>query len=567
MSLNSCMLLIVVFGVAIIDIITTSGTPVMMTRSKNNLMLPNVNHRSNHSSTPCTNMLGLAAIFNGGVDLTNVELNTLSASSVRANVFDYTCDEGQTYGEFSVPDQIIGLRPIPSTTCSLGVWSSGGYGSMVGSLTANFDAKFFGLMSGSTSMSEALGVSMGLDGIVGSASCSVSAFEVILAPAWELSPSHQLQQYFTHYLKPDNASTCVSFNASTVDSYDEIIHIFGTGILVNGTVGGMAQFFFGFENNYEHFMNADDINANAKASLFNVISAAGGASGHMDVNVNFTKSIVFGKSITIGGTSSPFGTSSASWQAWEESVITATPALVQMATTNLSSIVSNWDGYCGSQLALAEKNYYVRAFVQNVLLKALTSMQEFYSKHPPSSYPICQWKLPNCTAVEEPATLNETVNTLQSMMKNSPVTPLASAVVYSGVVSLLASQLPMPSMTIAQSVSVSCPDPPQCQTSYSTPDYLFIEIVQTSNSFAISTQGAASLAFQQCLQVNTPSGAVVVALSLQITTVSYIGSVKASVTAVSSYPGLDIHAIATPVACPAPSCIQKDCSWSICPCP
>eukprot|EP00056_Hartaetosiga_gracilis_P016382 m.4853 g.4853 ORF g.4853 m.4853 type:complete len:593 (-) comp4030_c0_seq1:661-2439(-) len=415
---------------------------------------------SNRSS--CDKLLGMVSAINNGVDLTKVELNSITQASAKAKVFDFTCnDANPPFKGYQIPDQIIGFDPIPSQKCGFGTWSS----SLFASLAENFEAAFGGgifleeaVMSDSVSFANALEVLIGSNGTVGAASCKVSAVKLLVQSSWELQPSRELQKNINHFLKPNNASQCIPFNATNSAAFDNIIETFGTAVITDGVIGGLAQYFFGRTQSYEKFMDQSDIEVNSHAVLFNFIAAAGGVSGHLNVSEEFSEEIIFHELSTIGGDVSPFANTSTSWNDWVKSIYSSSgfPAIIHMNTANLSSIVSNWDPNCGRQLDLAIINYYIRSYAQNILLKTLNEMQTFYKNNPPSLYPACQWKLPTCTEFEQPPLLKQTVDSLEKLLNKSPITPVADVLAYSVVVASLVAKLPLPAYEKDYSVTSKC---------------------------------------------------------------------------------------------------------------
>ncbi|EGD74242.1 hypothetical protein PTSG_06252 [Salpingoeca rosetta] len=352
-------------------------------------------------------------MFKGGVDLTAVELNALPEASIRADILDWTCSQGNTYNDYDVPDQIVGLRPIPSSECSIASWSESFLFKAFEHLSLDFSENyFFGLLSTSNTFSESMSAMVSSNAHVGVAACSVTTFEVILAPAWMLTPGENL-----------------------------LINMFGTGFLSNGTVGGVAQYFFASENIVTDFMAEGDIAASAKATLFNLVSAAGGASGHMDVNAHFNETLAFSFSRAFGGDVSPFGKQQ-QWQTWEKSVFDH-PSVVQVQTQNLSSLVLQWHEDCGQQLALAEQNYNLRAFLGSQVTQLLQLISKYLTSQ---QWPTCEFG-PNSTHCLPHNLVNQS-SALQSNIKHvlssKPVTPLGTAFLIAAEVIRLVKQVPYP---------------------------------------------------------------------------------------------------------------------------
>jgi len=389
-------------------------------------------------SSSCDNVIPLMSLYSGGLDLTNVEPNTIPLESLRADVLHWTCANGNKYNGYDIPDQVIGFRPVPSSGCEIEVWTEEFLFNASEHLTVTMSKSyFFGLMSSSKSMSEAMSAQISQGGIVGMASCSVTTYDVILAPEWMLQPGDYLKQALIHYV--GSASGCVNFDKSSVAAYNEIISLFGTGRIANGTVGGVAQLFFASERVVTNFMASGDIGLSARGSLFNLISAAGGASGHAEVNVNFNTTLAYGYGRTRGGDFSPFG-STDKWQEWEKSVFDH-PAVVDLQTANLSSLVSQWNQSCGEKLHLAEVNHRVRAYLSDELIPILNVIETYLNRW---TWPTCVYgkNKNSCSPLKLLTNVRALRTKITDELAHSLITSELRAAVYTGEVAALVSILP-----------------------------------------------------------------------------------------------------------------------------
>lgn len=112
-------------------------------------------------------------------------------------------------------------------------------------------------------------------------SAFVSARKVNLFPYWGLKLSSAAKMYVDKYLPPDIASN--------VAAYKQFIQYFGTHFLQYGKFGGLIRLVLSTETSYYQSKSDRDVEAQAKASCFKIISAGGGGSGSKTkIDVKFT---------------------------------------------------------------------------------------------------------------------------------------------------------------------------------------------------------------------------------------------------------------------------------------
>lgn len=232
---------------------------------------------------------------------------------------------------------------------------------------------FFGLLAASEMFQLLVSIFFEGTGQFGIEMCTVSAFQAGLQDVRQLSPSQDLKSFFNLTF---GGATCPPFDGKSVDTYNDIIARFGTGFVSKGTIGGVARFVYASESTVFNSLEDAAVEANARASFFNIVAAAGGASGHETVATSFNQTLSYSAASTFGGTLSPFSVGGKQWAEWEQSVFER-PTVVQSQMLNLSSLVSTYSPTCGAGLARAEDNYYWHAFLQSVALPTLKSARSY----------------------------------------------------------------------------------------------------------------------------------------------------------------------------------------------
>jgi len=201
------------------------------------------------------------------------------------------------------------------------------------------------------------------------------------------------------------------------------------------------NFFFASDRVVTNYMASCDIGISAKGTLFNLVSAAGGASGHISVNAAFNSSLVFGTGRTFGGTISPFGQKD-QWQKWEKSVFER-PAIVDVQTANLSSLIAQWNQSCSDQFHLAEKNHRIRAYLRQQLIPIIQGIQFYLNLE---KWPTCLFgpQKSSCNPLLILAKAKTLENKISETLSQKPITTELQAFAFTAELTNVIFHLPKP---------------------------------------------------------------------------------------------------------------------------
>ena len=230
----------------------------------------------------------------------------------------------------------------------------------------------FGMFSSTLTLSKTYKIMTMDTRLYGQVNSSISAFKINFIP-YEISPELiQLSDNAMSYINNTIKMKAMSFNADTVQYYEQFFEYFGTHFFANAYTGGVFNLQYQTDLYLLYDMNENSISLQAQASFYNFLILSGAVTGSKkDVNANFTSMTTIIQSCK-GGSFCP--SSPTDYDEWQLSVA-STPWIISANFIPMNVLLYN-DTVLSNNFAMAITNHLQIGYLKDEILPNLEMVKQ-----------------------------------------------------------------------------------------------------------------------------------------------------------------------------------------------